>query len=274
MQKIQGEPSSARQAVDVCQLCSAIGVQLLDSHILPKWAYRRAMGIDECGAKTDPVLVDKDRVFFSSRETKEHLLCKACEQRLGLDEDYVSRLAYQEDGRLGLLDVAPVTRMRAARIIPVTGLNCQSLVRFAVSVFWRAHVSSRPECRQLFLWNPHAESLRRYLLGQADLPVHFCITMYVLMDSDAGLSAGKSLSALPVTAKKGADGSHQLLIAGLLFNLSTGDSAAAIERTCLHCGIHRAILVSHPSAVKMLRKTIAGLQDAVPKGKLARIQRP
>jgi hypothetical protein len=229
------------------------------------------MGEDLTGKKMDPVCLDGERAFLSSREIKEYLLCDACEQKFCRFEDYVSKLAYQDDGRLGLLDLTSVSRIGRVRVVPVVDLDCRLIVSFAALVFWRAHVSSRPECRDLFLWNPQAEALRLFLLGNADLPSLFCFTMHVLMDGRDPVEGFGSLSGPPATAKKGANSLHQLIIAGLVLNLSTGDTAARVQKACLHCGQKQGILVSRPSEIKSLRTIVNNVQNATLKGKLSRL---
>ena len=257
-----------------CRLCKNKNVALLDSHVLPRWAYRRAITHDQSGEKRDPVWLKSGKAFLSSSEVKEHLLCEACEQGLGKDEDYVARLAYRDDGRLGLLDLTSAERLGGAGlyVMPAGVLDCQAIVRFAASVFWRAHESSRPECANLRLWNAQAEGLRLFVLGEAELPWRVCFTACVLMDSSTGLSGGRSTCLFPETAKKGADGIHEFLVCGLLFRLYTGEHAADIQGACLHCGKGRGILVSHPSQIKTIRKAVSNIRAATPKGKLGRIR--
>jgi len=85
-----------------CRLCGATQVPLRESHIVPSWAYRRARDRTSIGPP-DPIRVSEGVVVQTSEQVKERLLCGACEQRLCKDENYVSKLAYQEDGTLGLL---------------------------------------------------------------------------------------------------------------------------------------------------------------------------
>ena len=111
-----------------CCLCHAQGITLRPSRVLPLWAYP---GVPQI---------------------QEPLHCDHCEARLSRDADYVSRLAYRGD-HMGLLEhvvpsAGPREDLRAASL---RGFNAPAMARFAASVFWRAHVSTRPECGRLFL---------------------------------------------------------------------------------------------------------------------------
>jgi hypothetical protein len=62
-----------------CKLCHAVGVQLMDSHILSKWTYRRASDPKRTNGSQSPVRVGRGVVVQTSQEIREHLLCFDCE---------------------------------------------------------------------------------------------------------------------------------------------------------------------------------------------------
>jgi hypothetical protein len=96
-----------------CRLCLVKGVELRDSHIMPKFSYRRARAK---GAGGDPVHIRNGKAFQASAQITEYLLCAHCEQRIGDVETSVSRLLPLNDGDPApLLDlVGLVTERQAA----------------------------------------------------------------------------------------------------------------------------------------------------------------
>jgi hypothetical protein len=141
---------------------------------------------------TNPIMMKNDVVIQTSEQAAEPMLCSACEQHIGRDESYVADLAYR-DGALGLLGLVP--SLSIFRIgnddggvfglgASIAALNCQSIARFAASVFWRAHVAMRPKVQALRLWNPQAKSLRLFIRGEAPLPPRMCINMIAIVDGE------------------------------------------------------------------------------------------
>jgi hypothetical protein len=250
-----------------CRLCRQRETPLQESHILPKWAYRRASDPAE-----PPVRVSAGVAFQTSAQLKEHLLCQACENLLSQDEDHVSRLAYQLDGTL------PITRKVAVRYLGGTSiryvsaqeLEPRSIARFAASVFWRAHVSTRTEFKTLRLWNPQAEALRRYTLRQAELPANMSLTAAVLVDGDTDDSVHSSTIVPPCTAQRGVDSMHQFVVAGLLFTFYTGTPARSQKPVCLATAAAPSIPLTNWRLVRTMRTVGEQARHARPVGRFAR----
>jgi hypothetical protein len=194
-----------------CRLCRAQRIPLRETALLPEWARARSARVSEA------------------------LVCAACEERLLREEAGVSGLAYDGSGQLGLLrHVAPASGPRADILAAsLRGLDPRAMARFAASIFWRAHVSSRPQGKGLFLSNARAESLREYVLGTRPSPWHMCLTLVALIEENPRV---RVTTAFPVTESKGEDGWHSFAVDGLVFNLSTGEKAAGAGGICLACG--------------------------------------
>jgi len=263
-----------------CRLCGAANVQLLDGHIIPKWAYRRARGAALPGLAPDPILIKGGIALQTSSQITEYLMCRTCEQRLGRDEDYVKRLAYQDDGRLGvmgLVDPATVVRPRGnpigtyVRAFPIQHLDCLAAARFAASVFWRAHVAKRARIDSLFLWNPQAEALRLFVLGEKPLPERLCLTMWAIAEGEELDTVHSRTLATPSTAKKGTDSQHQFIVAGLMFTLTTG--ARSPSSLCLACSPTPHLLIQDWQHIGFLRNLTHAAVSAEPKGRGAKAAR-
>jgi len=257
-----------------CRLCPAVGVPLMDSHIIPKWAYRRARDPSRANGAPDPVQIEEGAAIQTSTQIKEYMLCNDCEQRMGRDEDYVSRLAYQEDGTLGLTQNLPKGSMfRAggpyARGVSLSHLDCSAIARFAASVFWRAHVAEKQKISSLKLWKPQVEALRRYVLRERPLPYQMCLTVFALVDGEELTSVHSGTLTTPATAKRGDNSLHQFVVAGLLFNLTTGTQST--PRLCLACGPSPHATIQHWKAVGFVRAFSDAIQSAERKGRLAKL---
>lgn len=273
-------PDNGRHAGD-CKLCHAVNVPLLDGHIIPKWAYRRARGAALPGLAPDPVLIKGGVARQTSSQITEYLMCQSCEQRLGRDEDYVKRLAHQDDGTLGvmgLVDPATAVRPRGnpigtyVRAFPIKHLDCLAVARFAASVFWRAHVAKRARISSLFLWNPQAEALRLFVLGEKPLPERLCLIMWAIAEGEELDTVHSRTLATPSTAKKGTDSQHQFIVAGLMFTLTTGARSGG-SSLCLACSSTPHLLIQDWQHIDFLRKLTQATQAAVPKGRGAKAAR-
>lgn len=265
-----------------CRLCGAVGVPLMDSHIMPKWAYRRTRDATNATGSPDPIRIQDGVALQTSTQITEHMLCEQCEQLFSRDENYVSKLAYQEDQTLGLSQYvredaifSKGLRMLAGvrtRSVPISHLDCQAIARFAASVFWRAHVVRTRRIDGLRLWKDQAEALRRYVRGEQRLPDRMCLTLFVPVDGAFTLTGVFSSSLFtPATAVKGDDSAHQFLVPGLVFNLTTGSHS--IPDLCLACGSSPHVMIQHWRSIRVLANAAEMVGAAVPKGRGARAAR-
>jgi hypothetical protein len=193
----------------------------------------------------------------------------------------VSRLAYQADGTLGLLRLIPpdgVFKVEAdygsvaARAASIASLECQAIARFAASVFWRAHVATRPKIPGLRLWNPQAEALRRFVRGDSPLPSRTCIHFLVPTDGESTNSVHSTMSTLPASSRKGEDGCHQFLAAGLMFNLGLG--AFAVPRVCIACSSTPHVTFQNWRTVRFVHDASVSMVSSPRKGRFARWSKP
>lgn len=106
-------------------------------------------------------------------QLKEHLLCESCEARIKLWEDCIACLSLQEDDHFPALEsVAPfLGEPNAAFVVAdASTLDVEKIVRFAVSVIWRASVSSKVPAVKL---GRYEDGLAAYLRNDAtQLPAH------------------------------------------------------------------------------------------------------
>ena len=138
----------------VCKLCQK-PANLKNSHIIPEFCY-------------GPIYDKKHRFKIvgnvpSTRRTnlqkglREHLLCGACEQKIGDWETYVSRVYRGVD---------EVSGSRTGDTAVLQGLQYAPMKLFLLSLLWRAGVSTLPVFQETNL-REHEPILRK-MLAEAD----------------------------------------------------------------------------------------------------------
>lgn len=136
---------------------------LRDSHIIPNWAYKRTRGL---GAK-NTVAFKGDCLMIDSRHITEHLLCAACEQKLGVWDDYAARMSRKDSGFAALEAAEPEGPLGSVYGASLVGVDIAALAKFGVAVFWRASISSKFPAIKL---GRHEDGLRDYLTGETKFP--------------------------------------------------------------------------------------------------------
>ena len=263
-----------------CRFCGTPNIPLQDSHIMPKWAYRRARDFSGAHRCRDPIRIEDGVALQTSTQMKEHMLCFDCEQRFCRDEDYVARLAFQEDQTLGLTKFIREEEVLSrgllilggvrCRAVPISHLDCQAIARFAASVFWRAHAAQRHRIESLRLWKEQVEALRLFAWGKRRLPDGMCLGLLVPVDGAftfTGVMSGVLFT--PTTSKRGENGFHQFMAGGLVFVLTTG--TCSTRRLCLACGSASHALIQHWRSMRVLANLGEMIKATEPKGRGARV---
>jgi hypothetical protein len=140
-------------------------VELRDSHIVSKAAYRRILdGPPGEPRETKPVKVTKVTSVLTNAQMHEFLLCPRCEGVFGDWETYAFPLLAQGDGSFPWL--AQVRPARRPEVGDSSALDVETLSRFAVSLFWRLHVFREHNVEL----GPYEPAFRAYLNGKAPFP--------------------------------------------------------------------------------------------------------
>ena len=252
--------------IGTCKLCLKEGVELRDSHILPRWTYKRAHG-----KNSPPVLVEDGKAFYSSDQATEYMLCDDCEDRFGRVERKVSQLVYPHvDARdAPLLDRIGQVQyeshgVRAA--LPGT-LDTSMLAYFGASVLWRASVSRRVENCQL--GTRHNEAFRRYLLEQSEFPQNaVCVVSFVdvPLDDEGHIV---TVCSTPVTERMDSFHGHRFTLFGLWYLFAIGNNLPRWCRSfCTVRSQQRFVMLATQSALVEWIGSYAA--SARPVGRLAR----
>jgi hypothetical protein len=252
-----------------CRLCLTPNADLQDSHILPRWAYRRIR--EPHLANPNPVSARNGVAVQTSTEIKEHLLCVECEGRLCDDEDYVARITVSEPGSLPELSgLVGTLRWRHDDLVvaPTRLLDLAAFIRFGIGVIWKGHECSKvPDCN---LGPTISEAFRRHLLLGTPLPKNVSLTVAYLECAHVEKRERGLLSLMftPQTSKRPGYFEHTFVIAGLRFLCNAGMRIdEAFQQTCL---IHSETKGLYIVPKEYWAAIGFRLKSAVPKGSLAK----
>lgn len=211
-----------------CRLCLK-HAELLDSHIIPAWAWKRARA--ENLRNPHPVMLGGGTALQDPRQVSEHLLCRSCEKLMKVGEDYACEVTYQKDYRTAaFVERAGVLLFEhdRVRLVDPGRLDPALLAYFGLSVVWRASVSTViPDCQ---LDAEHEEAARLYLLKQASFPedVTCCVAFHDLPYADRTHVA--SIFSLPQSVP---NEPSWFLLYGLQYRVATGPSAEVWRPLCI-----------------------------------------
>jgi hypothetical protein len=211
----------------ICKLCLRER-PLQKSHLLPAALYQ--LMYDRGGPIQNPIHVNPERTFSSSRETTARLLCSECEQRFhSQGEDWVLDQCWRGSGVFRLydeLETLPVTtedeRGRYYEVASSPRIKADHLVYFATSVFWRAAVwpaMTDGEWSPIELGRKYTELLRTFLLSEVLFPEDASLKLVVCSPTKAD-----RLMYLPVGGRS-ANGEffgYNFAIPGMFFAMSIG----------------------------------------------------
>ena len=160
------------KVLGTCPLCLRGGVEIQRSHLVPAGAYRRLRSL----SGKHPALVKGNKFVETSRQTWAHLLCASCELRFSESgEKWVLQNGLQQDTvtfpllahLMGLRAISADRTLGIFQPAISSAYDPLAIGYFAISVFWRASVSTwgQPDIYPIKL-GPYKEELRRYLLGE------------------------------------------------------------------------------------------------------------
>jgi len=157
--------------IGTCKLCLRMGVDLQDSHLLPKAGFRR---LRENGYA--PTVI-RDITITKDEQIHDYVFCPDCEDSLNKNgETWVLRYCFDDEtgfrlGDLvrGLAPIAGDDRMSAYTVAGIPNIDVQKLTYFGISVFWRAAVhdwkTGRDHLNTPKIADEDREAMRLYLIG-------------------------------------------------------------------------------------------------------------
>jgi len=208
----------------MCGLCRDQS-ELIDSHLLPKSAYKQIRG--EIAGRQSPVILNQSSgtACSSDAQVTQFLLCKSCEdlfskhgeRQIGLLWSTKSGFALRES----LNKLEPIASKRHVTAYNANEIeHLDSLLYFAISIFWRAHMWDWKGNHSYgrALGAKYSEMFRSFLLKKGD------ITDTYLIVSVNSNDRYDSLMSLPTTRKEFGGVLHTFHVPGLRFELLIGKS--------------------------------------------------
>ena len=244
--------------VEACKLCGTV-TTLKWSHIMPAWSYRRA---SETGSNSRLVDIRDGVAMYRSNQYAEYMLGGECEQLFGDLETYTSKVTLLASGEFPAL--AEAKKSAQVGRADVSALDLNKLVRFAVSVVWRAHVSR--EFAEVSL-GPYAKGLADYLRDErATLPDSARVLLQLLAPSADALPIDRILIP-PTVARKAGNHAHNFVLVGMWFQVMVGQSFPPREvLPCLERD-RACVITDGELLTRIVSETRAA---ATPKGTFAR----
>jgi hypothetical protein len=207
-----------------CKLCLSKGVELCDSHFLPRSLYDLMRTDDHI-----PVHISEESMYSSTKQVKDYVFCGGCEQCYGKAEAWIKPMLPEIGGpfplRERLMKQAPIDKTADWELYQTASnpeINVDKLTHFGIGVFYKGAVhpwNSGSLEPYLKLEPEEREALRRYLLGLADLPKNMalCVTVDSLPVVWQGMIQ-------PYRAEpQGGSKRYVFYIPGIFFQLLIGD---------------------------------------------------
>jgi hypothetical protein len=251
-----------------CLLCLRTG-ELRESHFVPKALYRMV----RAGSRgAHPLQITADGKRQTSRQAVQRILCHDCEQRFSTNgENWVLKHCYRGRDvfrlRRLLEQSKPVHADSEALVYSapsVSGLGVESLVYFCISVMWRASVTdwwvSGRKYESISLGSRYQEQLRRYLLGETELPETAAVVVIV-----SGLNRPVLAFNFPVSYRLEFCHSHRFHIPGMTFLLGVGGRVSKdFGEICVRRSQLRPIFVSKDGDARVQREIMRLMGKVAP----------
>jgi hypothetical protein len=231
-----------RKMLGPCGLCGKTeDLQL--SHLIPQSIYRllRTTGKPVVNLTTD-IAISTDK------EIRDNFLCGDCEDRFSKNgERWVAANCYRPKNRTFILQnvlrkaqaTGGVFDFRLYDGLNTPGVNMSKLVYFAVSVFWRAAAHKWPGGDEQLSFGPYLDPLRRFLLGEIDLPKEAIVIVGV-----SPLIQSERSASTPTGSLIGDCHRYYFGIPGIGFQLLLGKRIPSVLRSL--CAHKHGILVVTP----------------------------
>lgn len=235
--------------VGQCRLCLSSGVQLLDSHVIPKWAYNWI--VQRTPNARNPVLVSPGKAYTSSKQRKTYLLCRPCENLIGASETYVSsRLRHGQSIRSfneSLVELA-VCPSADRRLVGLGNWDRNRLVHFGASILWRWHVYPWAK-EKLVLGSQYGEAFRQYVLGATTFPSNATVIIQCFEDSPGGKCNYEEMIYEPSKVAHPGYDVHHFFVCGIRYIFALGRHIPRdLTESCLVRGQPAGVAIMTPTS--------------------------
>lgn len=257
--------------MNICALCRQRKT-LKDSHLIPKWVYKRLLHSESENNK-HPVKVAGKAACLTSDQITQYLLCDDCEDRFSKREDYVARLTVLENGTPRILQ--SIVRLDTPRgVLSELGNDIDSaqIAYFASSIFWRSCVMQRG-CKL----GPYESQFRSYLLEETPFPPIAMLSLGILEPYAQTDNPYHGINPYvwvtePASSRAGALRLHGFILCGLVFRCFIGQALPIMwkQKICLAGTAQRKFVsLFKPDKCEDFLNALDMLTGAKPRGKLA-----
>ncbi len=214
--------------IGTCKLCQSQGVELRDSHLLPKAGYRL---ITKSQGGDAPVLMNSEITISKDEQVRGHVFCKDCEDLFSKNgERWVLKKCYRDGEGFALKDALDAAEpeyddgnlLKVYAATKLAEIDIPKLVYFAASVFWRASIHGwKSGKRKLILPTlgpKYEEQFRQYLLGNENFPGK--ATLWLSVITEKGLW---NYFTFPYGGKENGYFRSQFQFLGFMFTLYIGN---------------------------------------------------
>ena len=222
----------------LCKLCLQ-NKNLCNSHYLPKSLYRRMR--KEGGGH--PIVMTPGLIVSTSRQVRDHVFCADCEDRFnsGGEAYFMSLVANGQQFPMDekLKQVQPLSTGQFLMFSGArAGIDPLRVGHFALGLLWKGAVHSWhtfgtqvTKVRPL----PDMESVRRYLLGEIEIPANILVFVLVCRDplSQVSNSAPYLLGGFENENR------YEMHIKGVKIQIAFDPPASEIDALCfVHSKLH------------------------------------
>lgn len=236
-----------------CRLCLN-NSDLVQSHLIPAAVYKLLNSPN--APNPNPILLTSRVRVQTSREIKDYLLCRNCEEVLNVSgENWVlPRLAtgtafplYDALTAVAPDVVEPGVAAYAASKNPA--ILVEDITHFALGIFWKASVhswrhGSSPSNVSKIELGPYAEHMRNFLRAGAPFPEHIALGVNIMPPPVT--------TRLSLTPRKGRKTNNvhrfHMYVPGVSFSLFVGGGVTTkFKDVCFYCNPLHPILVCDSS---------------------------
>jgi hypothetical protein len=169
--------------VGICPMCRK-EAKLINSHLISSGVYPLCQN-----EKREHVTVTSDVMRPTQMETKKYLLCSPCDNSLNTNgEGYVIPLLSRLGGPFLLYDrlvkqeaLEKTPSMTVYAAVENPEIDVAMLIHFGIGILWKASNCSfgNGDKPRIDLSREDREAMRRFLLGEAELPMHMALAVAV-----------------------------------------------------------------------------------------------
>lgn len=158
----------------VCRLCLKEDKLVKKSHIIPKFLYK-GLGLFNDKHKLNVYnKIDSELEFIlkhpSDGDYESDLLCSKCENLIsGKYETYASKVILGGLEKKQRIEIINYIKEDGLTFTKVSNLDCNKFKIFALSILWRASISTRPVFKSVNLGESNEERLREIILNNKTL---------------------------------------------------------------------------------------------------------